>query len=400
MSLASAPAGFRELYREHYTFVWYTVRRFGVPSMSLEDAVQDTFVAAFRKRNDFDGASPRAWLYSIGRRVASNHRRGFDRAQRRHQATTASPAPRSTEDLLLAKSVVEAFLATQQVQDRELFVLSEIDGLTGPELSQLLQKDLTKIYGRLRVLRNRFAPFVAERDTRAAEALDDARNARPTSSVAGWLAVLPHLQLTPAAITGASGWLGLSTLGYVAGGALGAIALVGVALPPAHETSLPPNSSSRPHNVHVATVVTHDAKPETLDHRLPPTRTVPRPGVAAVPASRPSTTSNANRTHRTNTDREDALAVPPDLAGDTALLRNATLSLREGKPELALQQLDEHASRFGPSHQADLRAVLRVEALCTLGRTPAAKATADALLAGHPTTPTAARIRRTCAGQR
>ena len=80
---ADALGDFRTLYRHHYGFVWHALHRFGVPMARVDDALQDTFVVAYRRRHDFSGGSCKAWLYGIARRVASNERRAAHRSARR-----------------------------------------------------------------------------------------------------------------------------------------------------------------------------------------------------------------------------------------------------------------------------------------------------------------------------
>src|SRR4029078_5868226 len=41
-----------------------------------EDVAQDTYLSALRSWERFDGTDVRAWLYTIGLRLAFNHRRG------------------------------------------------------------------------------------------------------------------------------------------------------------------------------------------------------------------------------------------------------------------------------------------------------------------------------------
>lgn len=399
MSLAPRRSGFRELYDEHYAFVWHTVRRFGVPAMLAEDAVQDTFVTAFRRRHDFDGRCARAWLYSIGRRVASNHRRGRARAERRHQlANEASASPRAAEDLIVAKTLVDTFLGTLSRADQELFVLSEVEGLTGPELAKLSGRKLPTLYSRIRVVRRRFEAFVSERGESSTDALQRARQARPTASAAGWIALFPRLGLaasTGQGVAGASAsWLGAHGVSYAIGSSLAIGALVCIRM-----------------------IVGDPAGPAPRRAAVS-SATAPSVAPAPAPASRsPELESESESEHATLVSRTEALERPPrrtrpprarppqvssppistDLAADLELLRAADDSLRGGDPTRALTQLEDHADRFSHSSQADLRAALRVEALCALGRGADARATARALLAARPTTPVARRIRMSCA---
>ena len=52
-----APAPFRAFFREHYAFVWRSVRRCGVATGELDDVVQEVFLAAHRDRARFEGRS-------------------------------------------------------------------------------------------------------------------------------------------------------------------------------------------------------------------------------------------------------------------------------------------------------------------------------------------------------
>src|SRR5512146_2914504 len=73
---ADAVLTFEEVYEEHFAFVWRNLRRLGVTEAGLRDAAQDVFVVVHRRMHEFAGrGSVQAWLYSILRRVAADHRR-------------------------------------------------------------------------------------------------------------------------------------------------------------------------------------------------------------------------------------------------------------------------------------------------------------------------------------
>ncbi len=406
----STQGGFRELYREHYAFVWHTVRRFGVPPMSVEDAVQDTFVTAYRRRRDFDGHSARAWLYSIGRRVASNHRRTRHRVERRHrEASEVRPSVRPTEDWMMAKNTLEAFLVALPTADRELFVLSEVDGLTGPELAQSLGRNLATLYSRVRILRHRFATFLGKDASASAGAdvIRRGREERPRASVAGWAALLPRLELgaavTKVATTGIVGSLGSSALGYVGGGVVAAAVLVGVGAGASADTSHSPESST-PMAVGAGIAVVEPGL--TRPSSAPTTASTEASPIALAPSGERDSGSVAHdpsgvparpSPRRSRRRSEDPAQTAPDLAADTSLLQEAGRTLRRGEAPAALRQLDEHAARFARSPQADLRRALRVEALCELGRAEDAHDVSQALFDHRPTTPVAKRLRSSCA---
>src|SRR5262245_65871367 len=70
------PMTFREVYDEHFRFVWRSLRRLGVRESDVADAVQDVFVVVHRRLGDFEGRSKvTTWLYGICYRVAKDRRR-------------------------------------------------------------------------------------------------------------------------------------------------------------------------------------------------------------------------------------------------------------------------------------------------------------------------------------
>ena len=74
---------FSALYEEHFDFVWRSARYLGEPDASLDDAVQDVFLVAYRRFQDFEArSSPRTWLFAITMRVISDHRRSRRRKTR------------------------------------------------------------------------------------------------------------------------------------------------------------------------------------------------------------------------------------------------------------------------------------------------------------------------------
>src|SRR5882724_11429589 len=85
MNVATAPVrAFEDVYATHVAFVWRVLRTFGVHEAQIEDAVQDVFVVVHRRLGEWQGkAAITTWLFSIARRVASNHRR---RAVRRTES--------------------------------------------------------------------------------------------------------------------------------------------------------------------------------------------------------------------------------------------------------------------------------------------------------------------------
>lgn len=97
------------------------------------DVAQEAYLRAFRAWPRFDGADPRAWLYTIGLRLAFNElrrRRGWLRAlQRAHPPADWSPP--IEPDLWRAIGQLDA-------RQRAALVLHVVDGYTQAEIGHML----------------------------------------------------------------------------------------------------------------------------------------------------------------------------------------------------------------------------------------------------------------------
>lgn len=150
---------FRLLYEHQVDFVWRNLRRLGVDEAEAEDRTQEVFVVAHRRFEDFEdrGHGPRAWLFQIVLRVASDARRH----RRRHPedpdggdaVARASVEPQQADALARreALSKLDRALETIDVGRRAVLVLHEIEEMTAPEVAQVLGIPLNTVYSRLRV---------------------------------------------------------------------------------------------------------------------------------------------------------------------------------------------------------------------------------------------------------
>jgi RNA polymerase sigma-70 factor (ECF subfamily) len=152
---------FRALYEEHVDFVWRNLRRLGVHASEVEDRTQEVFVVAHRRFDEFEdrGHGPRAWLFQIALRVASDARRH----RRRHpedpdggDATSKASVDPPQADAIARREAIsqlDSALETIDVGRRAVLVLHEIEEMTAPEIAQVLTIPLNTVYSRLRVAR-------------------------------------------------------------------------------------------------------------------------------------------------------------------------------------------------------------------------------------------------------
>lgn len=159
---------FAELYEAHFDFVWRTARRLGCPDDALDDVTQDVFVVVHRKLPEFEGRSSlKTWLYAITRRVVSDHRR---KHRRRRPASTpfqderapcAGASPQELAARQQAAMLLYAFLDSLPDEQREVFVLAELEQMTAPEIAEATGAKLNTVYSRLRLARRAFERVVA-----------------------------------------------------------------------------------------------------------------------------------------------------------------------------------------------------------------------------------------------
>jgi len=153
------------IYRTHVEFVWRVVRRHGVPRDAIEDLVHEVFLVVRRRLTELDGrVECRGWLFMITRGVVSNDRRIRARRVRRHDEAPAPLPPPDPERFAEGAEAIawtERFLSTLPEEQRLVFELVDIEGLTGPEVARLGDVGLDTLYSRLRLARAAFACFVA-----------------------------------------------------------------------------------------------------------------------------------------------------------------------------------------------------------------------------------------------
>jgi RNA polymerase sigma-70 factor (ECF subfamily) len=154
------PASFESIYREHHPSVWRLMRCMGVPLAMVDDATQECFLVVYRRIAEVDRSrSLRPWIYAIARRIAWRAARttgtrarllaSFEPNQR-----ASSPADATEHRQLLGR--VAEILDAMPLEQREVFVLTEFEEMTVPEIATLVGAPVATIYSRLRLARARF----------------------------------------------------------------------------------------------------------------------------------------------------------------------------------------------------------------------------------------------------
>jgi RNA polymerase sigma-70 factor, ECF subfamily len=161
---------FAVVYETCFDLVWTAARQLGVSQEALDDVVQEVFVVVHARLDSLQQvASLRSWVYGVARRVIST----YHRAQRARKATGAQyaqvapwlePLPPTPLDLTVLadrQRLLLRLLSELDETKREVFVLTEIEGFTAPEIAEALDIPLNTVYSRLRVARQDFEQAMA-----------------------------------------------------------------------------------------------------------------------------------------------------------------------------------------------------------------------------------------------
>jgi RNA polymerase sigma-70 factor (ECF subfamily) len=409
---------FHRFYREHFGLVWSMVRRFGVPSAQHEDAVQEVWLVAYRRLHTLEpDASAKAWLSSITRRVASRLRR-TDHRQRRKLAAleVATDRPRvaalGAVEAQDARRLLDGLLAELDDEQRDVLLLAQVHGLSGPEIAQVLEIPLNTAYSRLRLARRRIERFAAEAGSEEAAVIRVLRRSEeppPRAAAQVWVLLLPELGASVAGVgmaASTSSFGGLASVKAfavaVSVGLVGLVAARGIVDARAARASEPviavdaeaEAAGADPMRASVERAPSHvSVMPSPAS---PSDGTVARNGEGPVLRPRASGVPAAPRSSSVAASFASDAASPATVAAEAELIARAQGSLRAGDAAAALRLLEEHERRFPAGELGDERRGARVRALCELGRGAQARAEARRLLSERPHSPVAAGVADVC----
>jgi RNA polymerase sigma-70 factor (ECF subfamily) len=162
------------IYSSNADFVWRTLLRLGVTRNDVSDAVQDVFLVVHQQLNNFEGRSALStWLFTICRTVASRRRRQYRRE--RENVTDDGTAEvidlradvgrvaEHNQDLKLLNEILESLDPKQ----RNVFILFELEKMSGDEISEALAIPLGTVYSRLQLARDSFRQALTRYQSKA-----------------------------------------------------------------------------------------------------------------------------------------------------------------------------------------------------------------------------------------
>lgn len=405
--------GFERMHRLYYRYVWTVLANLGVPDALIDDAHQEVFITCYRRRDSFEEGRPiKPWLVGIARKVAFRYRRSQQRQRRKLSELGSERDLRNNND---PRGKIEARLLLEKVIEhldpprREVFILGELEGRTGPEIASELGIHLEAAYSRLRSARAAMMRvFVALDEPPATRA-----EARPAFAL-----LLPQIK----GGGGTLAWIGAWSAKAKAGAAIAGLATVTATALVVEEVRSPREDSAAlsrsgeqvrrgsGEGEGIAGVsAVEDTTAEVAALELPPPAPTSAGDAAASPApQRPRAKADTSASGPVaGGAAEDggsaeiageSEGAPSDLGREARLLARAKEALNAGSPEQALAHLRDHTLSFPDGSLREARSALRIESLCVLGRVREARGEAAALRRDYPDSSVARRLTDPCAG--
>lgn len=171
-----------ELFKRHMGRVAGFLVRLTGPGPHVDDLLQETFLVAHRRRQQLrPDVNPISWLFGIAARVSRNHLRSKRRAtsflERWVSGSTArshDPVPglEAREELIIARQALDKM----RPNERQIFVLFELEGVSGQEVAKILEVPIGTVWRRLHEARKIFMSTVeAARGGRPHDSHDEKR---------------------------------------------------------------------------------------------------------------------------------------------------------------------------------------------------------------------------------
>ena len=160
---------FETIYREHYAAIWRFLLHLGVRESDVPDVTHNVFLIAHRKLDEFEHRSSlRTWLCGIALRCGRDFMRsapvrlevptGDELSADRAGTDDSSERLAQERQLALARRLLDTLPAEQ----REVFVLHELEQLTGPEIAKLMGTPVNTVRSRLKRARDTFSARLDE----------------------------------------------------------------------------------------------------------------------------------------------------------------------------------------------------------------------------------------------
>src|SRR6187402_520949 len=162
-------ARLERMFNEHHDFIWRLLRRLGLSTGGADDAAQHVFLVSAERILDIKLGSERSFLFGTALRVARSQNRTDRRwvlEEDMDVRRSEGARPEERIDHQRAVDLMGRILDGMTLDLRTVFVLSELEGMTMPELAELLEIPVGTAASRLRRAREAFRTAVAELESK------------------------------------------------------------------------------------------------------------------------------------------------------------------------------------------------------------------------------------------
>lgn len=158
----------RHLYETHADLVYRNLIRLGTRAADAPDLLQETFLVVHRRWGELDPSLPvEAWLWGIAVGLVRNYRRrAFRRSERNDVGIEGFHEVTPELDLVRARQRRDITRAIDALdpEKRAVFVMFEIEGLTGQRIATSLGVPLGTVHSRLFAARKELTSALAQHE--------------------------------------------------------------------------------------------------------------------------------------------------------------------------------------------------------------------------------------------
>lgn len=146
------------IYDQSADFAWRSLYRLGVAERDLPDLLQEVFLVVHRRRADYDAGRPlHPWIGGICLGLVRNYRRRAHRVRERLTGTVPERASADGPDAELDRRRQRErgvrLLEALEPEKRAVFVMFEVEGLSGRDIAELLDVPIGTVHSRLHAAR-------------------------------------------------------------------------------------------------------------------------------------------------------------------------------------------------------------------------------------------------------
>jgi RNA polymerase sigma-70 factor, ECF subfamily len=155
----SARLRLERMFRAHHELIWRTLRRLGLSPDLAADTVQQAYLIAAERLDDIRTGSERAFLFSTAIGLARTNFRRSQRCQLQSDMDLHVDPGLKSEQLnnrCSAVQLMDRIFAKTHPDLVAVFVLFELEGLSAPEIAQLIDIPVGTVASRLRRARSTF----------------------------------------------------------------------------------------------------------------------------------------------------------------------------------------------------------------------------------------------------